>query len=447
MAILINILILLLCPIYWIYSGQIQVAYSFLCIYALGAICVKWIIREKISFGVYNLFFLIYGILLLWSQYLFIDGDPSGYFNHNDSVESFYKSATISVGPKKWEYLISGTILFSWYADYPLFALWINAWKLLGWDIGVTMDNLRLFLRLQDLLFSPMILAVMAKYMSEVGVARKTIKTACIIFGLFSYLYLTSCVYTRDLHVAFFYTLLGYYALSPKKHRFIYFKFLLIVLICFGLRPENGMFALIFPLYYRFRNIGFSFKLIIIGVVVLLIAGLSGILDSFLSLQEGYNERMAGITQGGIYSMFNSLPFPLPQIFNVIYSFIAPYPFILNVADTDHQGLIALPSIGIPFINVIMLLTLWRYVRTHHNYPVLWMFCIIILYITLTCIVEPNTRRTFAIIPTMYMLFIAVKGHILRRKYKLIVEYTIFGLIALNLPAILYLIAKGKLLS
>lgn len=436
--------ITLIAIFYWIYSGQLVIGVSFI-IFAIIGYALTSLLNRKIATNVYAIFFIIYGVLLLISQYIFIDDIPFGYFNHKDAAFSFYDTAVIRLGPKDWETLVNGTLFKSFYGDYPLFAFWINLWKLAGYDIGVSIENLRLFLRLQDLLFAPMLLAVMAKYFKEIGMDNKHATTYCYVFGFCSYLFLTSVVFSRDLHVAFFYTLAGYYCISPYRHRFVYLKLFIIALICFGLRPENGMFAVIFPIYYLFRNTPPNTKLLFGALTAVVIVVFSGFIDSFIANQESYNiKTMNAISQSGMYAMFNSLPFPLNYIFNIAYSFIMPFPLTMYVVD-DHIGWLGLSSIIIPFVNVVMLCSLIVYFRHHRrNYRYLWFFFVCIIYVAMCCSIEPNVRRAFAIIPSMFMLFAAVKPFLPRTKYRNIVSYSTFILLLLNIPAILYLYLKGN---
>lgn len=421
------------------------VSLTVLTLFAIGILITASVLRKSQSISIYAIFFVIYGALLFLTQYLFIDGVNEGYFLQSDAYGSFYVTATMNFGPTKWDDLVSGTLFKSLYSDYPLFACWINFWKLIGFDIGVTHENMRLFLRLQNLLFAPGILAIMAKYFQEIGMNKHKTLHWCIFFGLFSYLFLTSVVYSRDLHVAFFYTLAGYYCISPRKHRFIYLKFVIIALICFGLRPENGMFAIVFPIYYAFRNTKPSGKLILGGLVILCILLAAGFVDSFINVKDGYNARTAKMAVGGLYSMFNSLPVPLNIIFNSIYSFIMPFPLIMYTLDR-HIGVFGLFSLVMPFINVVAMCTIYVYARKHKkDYRLLYFFLVIIVYTVMCCSVEPNVRRAFAIIPTLFMLFAATQPKIPSRLYDIIVRRSVYTILLLNIPAILYLIYKGTI--
>ena len=454
MPLLFNFLIILLAAIYYIYTSQSVFAVSLLCIYILG-IVFCWIFgkKKKDVIYIFSLFFLIYGVLLILTQWIFIDGNQEmsyghymDYFNHSDASGSFYHTAVLDAGPKSWDNLLANTLLFSFYSDYPLFSLMINALHLFGIDIGVSDENMRMFLRMPNLFFAAGLLVIMARYFNEIGKSSKQTIHDCTIFGIFTYLFLTSVVFTRDLHVAFFYTLTGYYCLSPAKHRLIYLKFFLIALICFGLRPENGMFAMIFPVYYYFKNTPLNAKMIIGGLCALVIFIYIGALDTFVTAHEGFNEHTKSVAGGGLYSLFNSLPFPLSSVFNIVYSFIMPFPLTMYIVD-PHIGIFGLPSVVMPFINVIMVGCLVFFISRHRkDYRVLWFFILTVLFIAMTTTIEPNVRRTFAMIPALYMIFIEIKPFIPRRRYKQIVNNSILFLITLNIPAIIYLLFKGKLL-
>lgn len=446
-------LIVLLSLTYFNYTSQAILGISLLVMYVMGFVLTRmWGGRNKDVRIVFSLFFLIYGLLLILSQWMFIGGHDLGadessaeYFTHRDASVSFYHIAVLDLGPQNWDNLLESTILFSFYSDYPLFSLMINVVHLFGIDLGISAENMRMFLRMPNLLFAAGLLVIMARYFNEIGKSSKQTIRYCTIFGIFTYLFLTSVVFTRDLHVAFFYTLAGYYCLSPRKHRFIYIKFLIIALISFGLRPENGMFALIFPIYYHYKNTPFNLKMIIGCLFILTVFIYVGIMDTVISMQEDYNERTTTVNEGGLFSLFNSLPFPLNTFFNIIYAFIMPFPLTMYFTD-PHIGIFGLPSVAMPFINVIMIVSMTFFISRHKkDYRVLWFFVVIVIFIVMTCVIEPNVRRTFAIIPSLYMIFIKIKPLIPPLRYKSIVNNSILFLMVLNIPAIIYLFLNGKL--
>lgn len=428
----------------YIYSNQFVVSLVYWGLGLSSVVVLKSLNIPKICISIYNKFFIIYSWLLIVTQVYFIDNPDITYFNHIDAVESFYNKAVIQVGPTQWNNFIESTLLASFYGDYPLFALWINMWKMIGLDLGVSMANMRLFLRLQDLLFASGVLTLIGLYFKEIRYSNKKIDKYCTLFGLFSYLFLTSVVFTRDLHIAFFYTFLGYYCLSPIKHKFIYLKFCLLSLVCFGLRPENGMFALVFPVFYTIRNTPPTIKLIIYGFIVLGACLAMGIVERFYELQESYNERTELVAGGGLYSLFNSLPFPLNVLFNLCYFLIMPYPLTMYLID-EHISWLGLFSLGMPFINLMIITSVGYYVNSHiKDYKILYFFILTLMYILMCCNVEPNVRRSFAVMPSLFMLFGYVKPYISQKKYKSMLIMDNIFIVILNIPAILYLISKGR---
>ena len=429
------------CVYSW-YSGQFIIGLTFLIFYIVGMITVYTTFKSKICLIIYGSFFIAYGLLLIVTQYIFIDGTDQGYFVHSDAAFSFFDFAVIQIGPSSWNNFIQSTMMASIYGDYPLFALWINMWKLIGLDWNVSINNLRLFLRIQDLLFAPGVLAILAKYFKEIGFSYKVIINYIIIFGIFSYLFLTSVVFTRDLHVAFFYTCAAYLCLSPNNHRCIYVKFLIIILICSGLRPQNGMFAIVFPLLYYLKNTKPSEKLFFTALIFIALIVATGVLDSFLETHDNYTESLESKNQGGLYSKFNALPFPLNFIFNAVYTLLIPLPVTQNLLD-DHIQWVGIPSIAMPFINFIIILSIYKYIKKHNgNYRIIYFFLVCLLYILMSSNVEPSIRRTFAVIPALYMLFGYARLHISSHTYHIIIKNVILAIVGLNIPAVLYLLMK-----
>lgn len=413
-----------------------NVALGVLLVYFVGLVFTTVFSKKKIVLIIFNMFFLIYGIYLLVTQIVFVSNNLDDYFFHIDASKSFYYQTILYIDTINWSNLIPVSILI--YPDYPFAQILFSGWWLIGDALGVHYDDMRLFLRIQDLFFSPLILCIIARFLCEIKYDDKRIINLTLLFGLFSYLLITSVIFTRDLHVAFLYTLLGYYTISKTNHRHRYLIFSVLIFLSFGFRIENGIFAFLFPICYYYTKHKFGGASYLLISVILTCVLVSGLIPMVLELRDGFNEHTVALNNGGLYNYLNSLPFPLNTSFNAIYSFMFPFPFIQYIQD-DHGGILTVTSIISPFLRVIMLYTLIRYSIIQNNRWVKLVLYVIFLYIISCSLVEPNLRRLFAVLPTMFMLFSYCFFRLRKEMRHRIIVNSILIVVCLNIPAIMLL--------
>lgn len=114
----------------------------------------------------------------------------------------FFYQTELYIDGASWSNLLQHCMLI--YPDYPFAQVIFSGWWLIGEQIGVDLSQVRFFLRIQDLFFGPFILSIIALYLRENNFDKVQILRLCLLFGLFSYLLITSVIFSRDLHVAFF---------------------------------------------------------------------------------------------------------------------------------------------------------------------------------------------------------------------------------------------------
>ena len=436
---LVSIVSILFLCISYSFVSSVHIGLGLIFIYIIGILFLRLWTKSRFISNIFNLFFCIYGLYLLLTQIVFINGIQDGYFFHIDASKSFFYQTELYIDGASWSNLLQHCMLI--YPDYPFAQVIFSVWWLIGEQIGVDLSQVRFFLRIQDLFFGPFILSIIALYLRENNFDKVQILRLCLLFGLFSYLLITSVIFSRDLHVAFFYTLLGYYSLSNEKHKFIYLKFFVLILLVAGFRIENGLFAICFPLYYYYRYRKFTQLTYLTIFLVAVVFILSGGLTLFLNMRDAFNEHTVSLGDG-LYNKFNSLPFPLNMFFNSIYSYISPFPFIQYIAD-PNAGLFAITSIVSPFLRVVMLLTVAIFIkRNHTDFTTKLMFAIIIVYICSCSLIEPNLRRTFAIVPILFMVF-CTKFYLLNRITRNnIIKIAVASLLLINLPATVFVLIK-----
>src|SRR5690606_28459946 len=85
--------------------------------------------------------------------------------------------------------------------------------------------------------------------MSRIYFDKHKAKAIAISFGLFTYLFTFSAVFTRDIHVALIYTA-GFYILLSRATTANFIALLILCSIAWTFRAVNGVFFLTFIFFY-----------------------------------------------------------------------------------------------------------------------------------------------------------------------------------------------------
>lgn len=406
------ILVYLLCIAYGVYTGQVVMALSVLVGYAavLGVLrlCLKP--KSDLPFRMYTLFTVIYGTLVLLTHMELIHDPFREYYVHNDAAMSFYKMIMTNVLPCSWGELFKKTIGSSLFYHYPLAAFVMSFFGKLGMALGV--ENLRLFLRIHIFLCGSSIIAIMTNLLDCYKMQERRIKELVICFGLFTYLYISSAIFTRDIYVTFVYAVAAYVCLKKDVKR----RLLLFVILFFlarGFRPQNGLLLLVYPIafYYKMllRRIG---KL---GVLFLILVclGVSLFLQDSISMGSAslltYEEKTMTNT-GGMFIRFYQLPFPLNTFVLVIYMLLMPLP-VFGACIGKGMTWLNLPYSASPYLLLLVIFVCGYYV--YHKKDDGRNIDIIILasFLIYVAIIfgSPDVRRAFAAIPGLYMCYALVE--------------------------------------
>ena len=394
------------------YADQVEMAMSIVIAYLLGLAFVRFVLHPKTSipYLLYELFFVIYGFLVLLSHIELIHDPFVDYFVHNDASQSFYEN--IMNGPvyADWHRLIDETLLSPYYDEYPLASLLFATLAKIGMWLGIV--NIRLFLRIHVFMLAALVVAVMARLLESYGIDRRKIQQFLVPFGLFSYLYLLSACFTRDIHVCLVYSLMAYACLIRNiQYRALWF--LLLTLLATGFRPENGILAVMYIIGYYFQPL---YKRIGPFVYLVLVAILIGFISSemFLSLTESleaYNKRTIEVNQGdGLFMMVYSFPFPLNQLCIVVYQFLLPLPLTFYMVN-EGGSLLTLPFIFSPYLMCLILGVIFVYLKQFFKADIKISLFMILSFIMFCAITygEPGIRRSFAVIPGLYMAYCLVR--------------------------------------
>lgn len=309
-----------------------------------------------------------------------------------------------------WNQLIDETLLSPSYNNYPLASLLFAGLAKIGLWLGII--NIRLFLRIHVFLLATLVVAVMAKLLESYEVHKYRIRQLLIPFGMFSYLYLMSACFTRDIHVCFVYSLMAYiYLIRNIQYRALWF--LLLTLLATGFRPENGILAVVYIVGYYFQPLHRRIGPFVYFALAIIVFGLGFVFsEMLLSLTETlnyYHEHTIEFNQGGLFMMIYSLPFPLNQICIVVYQFLLPLPLTFYITN-EGGSLLALPFICSPYMMWVMLCAIFVYLNKFFRANIkisLFMILSLVMFWAITA-GEPGIRRSFAVIPGLYMAYCLV---------------------------------------
>lgn len=415
MMFILVICLLLLSAAYWWYTGQIEFAYSILGAYAITLLAVKLLLRPKSSIVtfLYTLFFILYGTLVLLTQIELIHSPMDDYYVHNDAAWSFYYGMMNYVLPYSWGELYENTMRNSLFYHYPLAAFIMGFWGKLGQLIGI--ENLRLFMRLHIFVMGAVIIALISNIFVYYRISEKRVKLLVTVFGLFSYLYLTSAIFSRDIHVCIVYTL-GIYICLKDNVKFKPFWFMVLFFAALGFRPQSGLLFLIYPFLYYYDLIKEKFGLL--GIAMFGLALLIGVVlmgETFSRSADSISEYEGKSLSntGGLFIRFYTLPFPLNTIVMVIYMTLQPLP-IFAMCKGEGMTWLNLPYILSPYLLSLYILACLFYVTKLRNKKTVFKRTILMSLIAYVTIIyaSPDVRRAFAAIPGLFICYGLIESHI-----------------------------------
>ncbi len=355
--------------------------------------------------NLFGLFYVIYGALVLFSHMELIDNPFDDFYVHNDAAWSFYSGMMNYVLPCEWTEIADNTLYNPGFHLYPLAAFVMGVWGKLGMELGIT--DLRLFFRIEIFITGAIIIAIMANILSVKQFSSKDIYKYIVPFGLFSYLYVSSAIFTRDTFMVLAYTLGAYIFLKEKvKYRLLWF--IVLAFISAGFRPHNGLLFLVYPFGYYYKYLksklgGFTIIALALVALVLYVVLNEQIMTTFNSV-DNYDQKALANT-GGLFYQLYTLPFPINTIVMVVYMLMSPLPMLFNINGEGGTWL-NLPNVLSPYLMwlcwMVCIRNLKRY-RLTDNINIL----VLVGVLAFTAIVygSPDIRRAFAAIPTLYLCY------------------------------------------
>lgn len=357
-----------------------------------------------VTFGCYIIFTLISHLYVSNPSTTFFISSDQMYFYDEAILLSEYDFADLfSVGFLNFEYSEASFA-------FMLFAVLVKVARYLG------VADILLFLKFHVAFLASLIPVIIYKIVVLKRDDIPNLYERILVFALVSPLLIYSCQLLRDIHVCLLFTIMFYVALRPKQS-YRYLLLLLLAVITFCFRMENGLFsvAIIFiPIYRTFCTGGIGKKSVIIATgLVFCVLALIPILEVMDDTLMRYAERSSDAASvSSLGDKLNLLPTPLGAFAKAGFSQLLPFPVWLYMLSGENYAWLRIVEVLFPFYWIPIWMSLiygwWNY-RSLWDRDLLMIFYVSILYITLNSIGELNVRRIMAVYPVLLVCFLLLK--------------------------------------
>jgi hypothetical protein len=362
--------------------------------------------REKrAALNIYEIMFAVYASFTVLMHFIYVQDPEVDYFFHNDQLV-FYEVA-IDVGSSSWTKLIPAAFV-SLYSEFPGAALLFGFLAKVGMLLGVA--DLLLFLKLHIVMLVAAVPAIIRLILYELGY-RKPVKCDILIFSVVSYIFVYSGILTRDPHILFVYTLMGYFVVK-RKVAFRYVSLFLLTLLAGLLRIENGLFALAFIFVRAFCDMRYLKKLDrIVLVTSMIFVGLLGsgiILSIMQETAQTYHERFDEVSSvGALSTQIRNLPFPFNLLAVTAYTQLLPFP-AWGMLLVPHGGKLIFISVLTPFYWIyVWVVSLYPYLLRRRSLDMTGMLLLLAgALVMITSYMAPTSRRLMVVYPIVFCAYI-----------------------------------------
>lgn len=420
---------------------SIALVYLFWLFSAFIIIRIAFPKKEQItSFKVFLFTFSVYLIYMILTDLVYVNNPFTDYFIAQDQRGFFlrvseYSKSSRYIGPNFFD-VYSTRVQQGTGFDFTSW-LYGRLSYLLGGSNSLTYQKILV------VWFSAMIVPFLyntSKYYFDSHYS----KIIAITFGLFSYNFVYSALFLRDMPIALFMAI-GFYIINGNFNIKKLVVLILLSLITWTFRPSHGFFYLIFAMVYLMRpeltgNKFFlgTYRFIIIAFVIsyFVVSNALNFSDSTINTALRYYEYSdSNIQEGGLGgSFYHSLPTFLKPVFRVITSQLNPFPFtsgIYTVHVNEPQGgqvqYLSFPyiSAGIFWFVIIGLLfygMLNKRIRDRVPSKLLFGFLIALLLLLTAASASHSVRRLLGVYPIMYLNAVYIINIIPSIKRKLIID-------------------------
>lgn len=387
---------------------------------------------------VYKIVFMVFMSYMFLTHSVNITDPLEDYFFHNDQLVFYGDAERISAF--NWNEIPKASIYNLRYSEYPFFSLLIGSFFKISTLLHIK-DKL-LALKMGIVVLASLIPPIIGIILSIIH--KEWRANSLIRFSVLGYIIVQSSVFSRDLPVAFFYSLLAYLLIYPSL-RFRVLKMLLICLVTTGFRIEHGIYALALPLVFIWQESGTIKKIVfsISCVAIFYYYDLAGAsINLFLEAISVFHEHTASSSTNidSLYLRFAALPFPLNILFGFVYTSIMPFPLFSWVSE-DYTLILSVIN---PFYwSFIILMSFWAFVsKKETKYFVKVLFIFSIMFIALSSYIEPTVRRNFAVYPLIFLYFMSTKEGWTRDAKISGLVYSTATVLTINLFAYMYILFK-----
>lgn len=390
----------------------------------------------------FNLFFFIYSVYAIATNYFYVTNPLTDFFYAKDSIV-FYDYAIKASEANGINNLLNQITTDYYSYEWKGFAYFIS----INAYIANLIDSNTILIHKIYICFFSCINVIFLFSLLKKYLKKKLSFILAFLFGIFSCYLFYSAIFLRDVIINttflfMFYIVLGNYS----------FKGLLLIiltsLLIFSLRIEYGIFSLGFPVVYlwcnnRRKTIYFILLLGLFGVFVFR-DKFSFIINSWEFIEattnrfNDFSEKKANL--GSLGAKLLKLPFGVKHIAAGSFSQIIPFPFYSNI---PNQGLGFIPQA----ISALFWFGIWgmlipSFIKKPFwkelNKKLLFLFFLSIVLI-LGASVNADARRIMCVYPIIFILFaIAIKN----LNAKQIINRIINSTIAYILLLMIYLVIK-----
>src|SRR5699024_1028034 len=203
------------------------------------------------------------------------------------------------------------------YSGSPLFYAWIGTLqKIVGLDRFYSL----LFQKLNVAFLGSFIPGILYLLCRRITVDKNALKAA-FVYGFFSFVFIYSAAFMRDVHIALIYGIALYVITGDNYNLKNYVALVVLGLMAYYIRMENGLFFLAFISIWLYKSESRNKMLLAAGSVtaiagvVFALGGIDTIYQMAFSTIERYSERgIERAGQGSLGVQLMRLPVPINYI-------------------------------------------------------------------------------------------------------------------------------------
>lgn len=399
----------------FIISGAIYVLF----IYYFSLVVDKSLRTNYLCLGI--LFLLLYSTFLSLVHFTIIESPFQDFFINIDET-GFLLDAT-ALAKLNYSEIWSVTFTTFEYSGSPLFYAWIGT---LQKTVSTGPYYSLLFQKLNVAFIGSFIPGVMYLLCTKVSSSRVAMKAASA-YGILSFTFFYSVGFMRDIHIALIYVVALYIISGEEYSLKNYLILILLGLIAYYIRFENGLFFMAFIGVWMYKS-GSNKKFIIsivtiigLGGAILLLGGVETIYNMAFKTIEGYTTRAHRLAdQGSLGIKLMSLPAPINYIGMAAFGQISPFPFwaVFREDISLFGNFFYLLEVIAALFWMIVWLRIVKYPKRslvfYRKYK--FVVLVVLLYIVSVSMAQAMSRRLMAVYPMIFLGYIYINNRLLKTK-------------------------------